>query len=114
LLTSIGLFGLMSHSVARRTNEIGIRMALGAERRDIVRMVLRESLIIVAIGIAAGVATTLAVGRLIRTMLFGLAPTDMLTIGSAILTMLVVSTIASYFPARRASRIDPMTALHYE
>jgi predicted permease len=114
LLTSIGLFGLMSHSVARRTNEIGIRMALGAERRDIVRMVLRESLILVAIGIAAGVATTLAIGRLIRTMLFGLAPTDMLTIGSAILTMLVVSTIASYFPARRASRIDPMTALHYD
>ena len=76
LLASIGLFGLMSYSVARRTNEIGIRMALGAERWDVVRMVLGESLIMVSIGIVVGVGTTLAAGRLIRAMLFGLTPTD--------------------------------------
>jgi predicted permease len=114
LLASIGLFGLMSYSVARRTNEIGIRMALGAERRDMVRMVLGEALIMVTTGIVVGVATTLAAGQLIRTMLFGLAPTDIVTIAAAILIMLVVSILASYLPARHASRIDPMTALHYE
>jgi predicted permease len=114
LLASIGLFGLMSYNVARRTNEIGIRMALGAERWDMVRMVLGESLMLVTIGVVVGVMTTLAAGRLIRTMLFGLAPTDPLTIGSAILLMLLVSAFACYLPARRASRVDPMTALHYE
>src|SRR5215469_16257382 len=106
LLASIGLFGLMSYSVARRTNEIGIRMALGAKRWDMVRMVLSESLVMVAIGIVVGVGTTLAAGQLIRTMLFGLAPTDVLTISLAILTMLVVSMFACYLPARRASRVD--------
>jgi predicted permease len=114
LLASIGLFGLMSYSVARRTNEIGIRMALGAERRDVVRMVLGESLLIVVIGVIVGVGITLAAGRLVRTLLFGLAPTDIATIIVAVVTMLAVSAFAGYLPARRASRIDPMTALHYE
>ncbi len=114
LLVSIGLFGLMSYNVARRTNEIGIRMALGAERWDVVRMVLSESLIMVSIGIVVGIGVTLAAGRFIRTMLFGLAPTDSLTIALAIATMLMVSMLAGYLPARRASRVDPMMALHHE
>ena len=114
LLASVGLFGLMSYSVARRTNEIGIRMALGALKRDIISMVLGESLMLVAIGIVIGIAAALAAGRLVTTMLFGLAPTDGVTITLAIATMLVVSVAAGYLPARRASRVDPIVALHYE
>ena len=114
LLTCIGLFGLMSYSVARRTNEIGIRMALGAERRSVVGMVLRESMIMVGLGIAIGIAVSVAVGRLVAALLFGLAPTDTLAIALAIATMVVASTVAGYLPARRASRVDPMVALHNE
>jgi predicted permease len=114
LIASIGLFGLMSYSVARRTNEIGIRMALGARQFDVTRMVLRESLTMVTIGIVVGIVTALAAGRLVSTMLFGLTPRDTLTMGIAVAVMLIVSTLAGYLPARRASRVDPMVALHYE
>jgi ABC-type antimicrobial peptide transport system permease subunit len=114
LLASLGLFGLMSYNVARRTNEIGIRMALGAERRNVVGMVLRESAVLVAIGIGIGLIAALAAGRLVTTMLFGIAPTDAVTIASATGTMLLVSMAAAYLPARRASRVDPATALHHE
>jgi len=114
LLAALGLFGLMSYNVARRTNEIGIRMALGAQKRDVIGMVLGESFIMVAIGIVIGIAGALAAGRLVRTMLFGLAPADGLNIALAIATMLVVSMLAGYLPARRAARVDPMIALHYE
>jgi predicted permease len=114
LLASIGLFGLMSYSVARRTNEIGIRMALGAQKRQVIGMVLGESIWMVSIGIVIGIAATLAAGRLVKTLLYGLQPTDGLTIGAAIAAMIVVSILAAYLPARRASRVDPMTALHYE
>jgi ABC-type antimicrobial peptide transport system permease subunit len=104
----------MSYNVARRTNEIGIRMALGAERRNVVGMVLRESAVLVAIGIGIGWIAALAAGRLVTTMLFGIAPTDAVTIASATGTMLLVSMAAAYLPARRASRVDPATALHHE
>ena len=104
----------MSYNVVRRTNEIGIRMALGAQRWDVIRMVLRESLALVVIGVALGLGTALAASRLIRTLLFGLAPNDALTIASAIFLMILVSTVAASLPARRASRVDPMVALHYE
>jgi ABC-type antimicrobial peptide transport system permease subunit len=114
LLASIGLFGLMSYSVARRTNEIGIRMALGAQKQQVIRMVLSESIWMVSIGIVIGIAAALAAGRLVKTLLFGLNPADAITIGIAISTMIVVSALAAYLPARRASRVDPMTALHYE
>ncbi len=114
LVASIGLFGLMSYNVARRTNEIGVRMALGAKRRDVVGMVVRESMILVAIGIVIGLAATLAAGRLVATLLYGLAPTDWVTITTATLAMIVVSALAGYLPARTASRVDPMVALRYE
>ncbi|MBI4473520.1 MAG: ABC transporter permease [Acidobacteria bacterium] len=114
LLACIGLFGLMSYSVSRRTNEIGIRMALGAQRLDVVSMVLRESLLLVGIGVVVGLITAFAAGRLVATVLFGLAATDALTIAAAIAVMIAVSAIAGYLPARRASRVDPMIALHYE
>jgi predicted permease len=114
LLASIGLFGLMSYSVARRTNEIGIRMALGAQRADVLQLVMRESMALVAIGIATGLAVAVAASRLVASLLFGLAATDASTLLVATVTMAVVSAVAGYLPARRASLVDPMVALHYE
>jgi predicted permease len=114
VVAAIGLFGLMSYSVARRTNEIGIRMALGARRQDVLRLVLSESMVLVVAGVAIGLAIALAASRLVSTLLFGLAATDILSIAAAVIVMLVVSSIAGYLPARRASRVDPMVALHCE
>ena len=114
VLASIGLFGLMSYNVARRTNEIGIRMALGARREDVLGMVMRESMILVAVGVAAGLGIAIAASRFVATLLFGLPPHDVTSIGLAIGVMAIVSALAGYLPARRASRVDPMVALHYE
>jgi predicted permease len=114
LIAAIGLFGLMSYSVSRRTGEIGIRMALGAQRADVLRHVMGESLILVAIGVVIGVAVALWAGRLIATLLYGLTPTDVWTMVAAVVVMVVVSTVAGYLPARRASRVDPMIALRYD
>jgi predicted permease len=114
LIASIGLFGLMSYSVARRTNEIGIRMALGAEGRHVLRLVMSESMTLVLLGIVLGLAAALAAGRLVTALLFGLAATDALSLVAATLVMLAVSSLAAYLPARRAARVDPLVALHYE
>jgi predicted permease len=114
LLASIGLFGLMSYNVSRRTNEIGIRMALGAQRRDVLGLVMRESMILVGIGIAAGLAIAIAARRMVTSMLFGLEPGDPGTILAVTAVMITVSGLAGYLPARRASKVDPMVALHYE
>jgi predicted permease len=113
-LAAIGLFGLMSYGVSRRTSEIGIRMALGAGRGDIVAMVLKESMTMVVVGIVVGLAGALAAGRFLSTLLFGLQPTDPMTIGAAVLVMIGVSLVAGYLPARRAARVDPMVALRWE
>jgi predicted permease len=114
LLASIGLFGLMSYSIARRTNEIGIRMALGAQRRDVLRLVMSESMTLVGVGVAIGLAAALAASRLVAALLFGLAPTDGVAIAAATLLLGAVSALAGYLPARRASLVDPLVALHYE
>jgi predicted permease len=114
LLASIGLFGLMSYSVARRTNEIGIRMALGAQRHEVLRLVMRESMLLVVAGIAIGLAIAAAASRLIASLLFGLSPTDAMTIVEAVALLAIVSAVAGYLPARRAARVDPLVALHYE
>jgi predicted permease len=114
LLASVGLFGLMSYSVARRTNEIGVRMALGAQRQDVVRLVMGESMTLVIVGVAIGLTAAVAASRLVASLLFGLAATDLPTMLAAIMVLFVVSAIAGYLPARRAARVDPLVALHYE
>jgi predicted permease len=113
-LAAIGLYGVMAHSVARRKNEIGIRMALGAGRRDVIRLVLGESLMLVALGVGVGLATALAATRLISAQLFGLAPTDPLTIAMATLPLIGVAALAGYLPARKAAQTDPMRVLRNE
>jgi predicted permease len=113
-LASIGLFGLMSYSVARRTNEIGIRMALGARRGDVVSLVMKESLAMVASGIGIGLAAAMVAGRFVAALLFGLPPGDLPTIALAVSLMVAVSMLAGYLPARRAARVDPMVALRCE
>jgi predicted permease len=114
LLASVGLFGLMSYSVAQRTNEIGIRMALGAQYHDVLRLVMRESMSLVVGGVGLGVAAALGASRLVTSLLYGLAPTDPVTMLTAMAVLVVVSGVAGYLPARRAARVDPLVALHYE
>src|ERR1039458_10204485 len=114
LLAAIGLYGVLSYAVAQRTNEIGIRMALGAERGMVVRMVLRETAVLIAIGLAAGVPASLACARLIQSKLFGLKPADPVTLAAALGIMIVVAIASGYLPARRASRVAPLIALRYE
>jgi putative ABC transport system permease protein len=114
LLAAIGLYGVMSYSVARRKNEIGIRMALGAEQARVLRMVLSEVTILIGIGVAVGTAAALAATRLVATFLYGLKPRDPITLVVAALTLSAVAVLAGYLPARRASRLDPMVALREE
>jgi predicted permease len=114
LLACVGLYGLMSYAVVRRTREIGIRLALGGQRAAMLRMILRETMLLVGIGIALGVPGALATTRLVEKYLFGLRPTDPATIVMAALLMLAVATLAGYLPARRASRTDPTVALRNE
>jgi predicted permease len=114
LLASIGLYGTMAYAVSRRTSEIGLRLALGAHSRDVLWMVVRESLALVLMGAAAGVPVALAGGRLISSLLFGVSPADPLTLVIATLLLTAVAALASWVPAHRASRMDAMTALRYE
>ena len=114
LLASVGLYGLMAYAVARRTREIGIRVALGAKRENILRMVLRETLALALLGLALGVPCALAASRLIASMLFGVSPSDLPTMAAVSLLLLIVALVAGYLPARRASRVDTMVALRYE
>lgn len=113
-LSAIGIYGLMSYVVSRRTNEIGIRMALGAERMHVRWLVMREILVLVAIGIAIGVPAVLFSGKLMVHLLYGLTGNDAVNLLAAIGVMLLIAAIAGYLPARRASRVDPMIALRYE
>jgi predicted permease len=114
LLACIGLYGLMTYAVNRRTNEIGIRMALGAERKEIARMILRETLLLVLTGLVIGIPGAFGAAQFIRSQLYGLQPGDPLTIAAAALLMTVIAVFAAYLPARRASRVDPIVALRYE
>jgi len=113
-LSCLGIYGLMSYVVTRRTNEIGIRMALGGKRSDMLWLVMRETLWLLAIGVGIGVPATLASGRVISRMLFGLRGTDLVSLAVAVLTLVLVAALAGYLPARRASVVDPMVALRHE
>ena len=114
LLACLGLYGLVAHMTAQRTSEIGIRMALGATSGAVRRMVLIESLVLVAAGVAIGVPATLVATRLVSSRLFGVTPSDPVTLTSATLLMAVVAALAGLVPAVRASRVDPMVALRCE
>jgi predicted permease len=113
-LASVGVYGLMSYNVARRTRELGIRMALGAQPGDVLRIVLQDTLAMVAVGISIGVPAAMGMGRLFSTLLLGLTPADPVALSAAAAIMFVTGTVAGYWPARRASRVDPMVALRYE
>ena len=114
LLASIGLYGTMSHAVSQRTKEIGIRMALGAERKNVLRMVLREGMVLTLAGISVGIVLGAALTRLISSQLYGLSATDPLTFLAVSLLLSGVALLAGYIPARRAMKVDPMVALRYE
>jgi predicted permease len=114
LLSCLGLYGIISRATLQRTREIGVRMALGAQRSDVVKMILRESMSLVVIGALIGLGAALAATRMISSLLFSLSPTDPLTIGLAAMLMFAVAALAGYLPARRASRVDPMMALRVE
>ncbi|MGH9838725.1 MAG: ABC transporter permease, partial [Blastocatellia bacterium] len=114
LLACIGLYGVMSYDVERRMREIGIRMALGASAQQVVRLVLRQTLVWVALGVAIGLGAALATTRWVESLLFGLKPNDPLTIGLAALALLAVAGVAGYLPARRAASVDPLVALRRE
>ena len=113
-LASVGLYGVMAYAVTQRTREVGIRMALGAQRGDVVRMIVRESMVPVLIGMLIGLVAALALARLIASLLYGVAPGDPGSIVLAVAAMLVVALLAAAIPARRAGRVEPMTALRYE
>jgi predicted permease len=114
LLASIGLYGVLSYGVARRTNEIGIRMALGAQGGSVVRMILRETVVLIAIGLVIGIPASLVCAKLIQSKLFGLKPADPLTLAVALGVLIAVAFGSGWIPARRAAKVDPLIALRYE
>jgi ABC-type antimicrobial peptide transport system permease subunit len=114
LLTVVGLYGLVAYTVTRRTNEIGVRIALGATSSDIARLMVRETGLLLLGGVALGVLLALAGGRTAATLLFGVQPYDPLTLASAVMALTLIAFAASYAPARRATRIQPVTALRAE
>jgi ABC-type antimicrobial peptide transport system permease subunit len=114
LLACVGLYGLLAYSVVRRTKEIGVRMALGAQRGAVLWMVARRALGLVAAGIVIGVPVSWALSRKVQSMLFGLTATDPGIIATAAVLLSMAGLVAAYFPARRAARVDPMTALRHE
>ena len=114
ILSAVGIYGIMAQNVTRRTNEIGVRLALGAARADVLLMVLREAWLLAVIGVVLGTAAAIALSRYVESMLFGLTRYDPIAIGGAIVTMMIVALLAAWLPARRACRLDPMVALRHE
>jgi putative ABC transport system permease protein len=114
ILAATGIFGVISYSVSRRTNEIGIRVALGASRSTILRMILRETLILAVVGLAVGLPCALAASHLIGHMLFGVSANDPITLAAVAFTLAAVAALAGFVPARRAMQVDPMVALRHE
>jgi ABC-type antimicrobial peptide transport system permease subunit len=111
-LACLGLYGTISYGINRRVPEIGLRMALGADRRSVLRLILREALLLVSLGAIVGVPLAYIAGRSLRTMLYEIPPLDPISYGGGAIVLIAVSVLAAFLPARRASRIDPMLALN--
>jgi putative ABC transport system permease protein len=114
VMAAVGIYGVMSFSVSQRTHEIGVRMALGAQRFDVLKMVVKKGIVLGAIGIVVGLAASYLLTRLISTLLFEVTATDTVTFVIVSLGLFLVTLLACYVPARRATRVDPLKALRYE
>jgi putative ABC transport system permease protein len=114
LLAAIGIYGVIGYSVAQRTHEIGIRIALGAEQRDILKLIVGQGMVLIAIGVGIGLALAFAATRVLKSLLFGISATDPLTFAVVVILLIAVALLACYLPARRATKVDPLEALRYE
>ncbi|HEU0177893.1 MAG TPA: FtsX-like permease family protein [Blastocatellia bacterium] len=114
VLAALGIYSVNAYAVAQRTQEIGIRMALGAQVRDVLHLILQRGLTLVLVGLALGILTSLAVTRWLKSLLFGVSGTDPLTFGGVTLLLLLIALLACYLPARRATKVDPLVALRHE